>query len=157
MAAIVGETDRGTTVAFRGSLPYDTPMKKPEEATTPFNELLGTRCLLREKGLARYELGVDSVHLNRRGVAHGGVVASLLDTALGAAVVSSIAKEEWCGTLELSIQFREPVRPGVVMAEGRVARRGRTAAFAEGELRDASGKILATAHGVWTIWPNRPS
>ena len=126
------------------------------KARTPFDELLGVRCLARESARAVYELTVGPAHLNRRGVAHGGVVASLLDTALGAAVVSAITKEEWCGTLQISVQFREPVRPGRVTAEGRMVRRGRTAAFAEGELRDDAGTTLATAHGVWTIWPTRP-
>jgi uncharacterized protein (TIGR00369 family) len=126
-------------------------------ATTPFNELLGTRCVLKEPGRTRYELTVGPQHLNKRGVAHGGVVTSLLDTALGASVVASIRIEEWTGTLELSVQFREPVLPGVITAEGRVARRGRTVAFAEGEIRDSTGRILATAHGVWTIWPAKPS
>ncbi len=132
-------------------------MSDLRSSTTPFNDLLGTRCVLREPGRTRYELTVGPDHLNKRGVAHGGVVASLLDTALGAAVVASIAPEEWTGTLELSVQFREPVLPGPVVAEGRVARRGRTIAFAEGEIRDAAGRILATAHGVWTIWPGKPS
>jgi uncharacterized protein (TIGR00369 family) len=72
-------------------------------------------------------------------------------------VVASIQPQEWTGTLELSVQFREPVLPGVITAEGRVARRGKTIAFAEGEIRDSAGRILATAHGVWTIWPGRPS
>ena len=144
-------------VAFGGGVPYDTRMKTPQEGSTPFNDLLGSRMVLRETGRMRYELTVGPDHLNRRGVAHGGVVASLLDTALGAAVVSSITKEEWTGTLELSVQFREPVRPGVVTAEGRMVRRGKTAAFAEGEIRDAAGKILAVAHGVWTIWPRKPA
>lgn len=132
-------------------------MSDLRSATTPFNELLGTRCVLREPGRTRYELTVGADHLNKRGVAHGGVVASLLDTALGAAVVASIAPEEWTGTLELSVQFREPVLPGVIVAEGRVARRGKSIAFAEGEIRDEAGRILATAHGVWTIWPGKPS
>ena len=123
----------------------------------PFHALLGLRCLSRDGGKARYELAVGPEHLNRRGVAHGGVIAGLLDTALGTAVVSGITREEWCGTMELSIQFREPVLPGLITAEGRMARRGKTAAFAEGEVRDASGHVLATAHGVWTIWPGRPA
>jgi uncharacterized protein (TIGR00369 family) len=131
-------------------------MKKLAEATTPFNEMLGSRCTLREPGRTRYELEVGPDHLNKRGVAHGGVVASLLDTALGSAVVSAIRPREWTGTLELSVQFREPVFPGVIAAEGRVARRGRSVAFAEGEIRDPQGKILAVAHGVWTIWPKKP-
>ena len=132
-------------------------MSDLHSATTPFNDLLGTRCVLKEAGRTRYELAVGPQHLNKRGVAHGGVVTSLLDTALGAAVVSSIQPEEWTGTLELSVQFREPVIPGVIIAEGRVARRGKAVAFAEGEIRDSAGRILATAHGVWTIWARKPS
>ena len=134
------------------------PPRKPTDREEPaFHELLGARLLEHDQGRACYELTVGAEHLNRRGVAHGGVAASLLDSALGTAVVTSIRKEEWCGTLELSVQFREAIRPGRITAEGRMARRGRTAAFAEGEIRDAAGKILATAHGVWTIWPTKPS
>jgi uncharacterized protein (TIGR00369 family) len=132
-------------------------MSQPHDEEPPFHELIGARCTLREEGRARYELTVGPQHLNRRGVAHGGVVSALLDTALGTAVVAAIAREEWCGTMQLSIQFREPVFPGMVTAEGRMARRGRTAAFAEGEIRDARGRVLATAEGVWTIWPTRPA
>ena len=131
-------------------------MKSSQAGSTPFSQLLGMRCLEREKGRARYELEVGPEHLNRRGVAHGGVVTSLLDTALGASVGSTLTPEEWTGTLELSVQFREPVRPGVVTGEGRLARRGKRVAFAEGEIRDPSGKVLASAHGVWTIWPKKP-
>ena len=143
-------------VARDEGVPYDTRMKSPQGGGTPFGELLGMRCVHKEKNLARYELEIVADHLNKRGVAHGGVVASLLDTALGASVVFSLTPEEWTGTLELSVQFREAVRPGVVVAEGRLARRGRSVAFAEGEIRDASGRILASAHGVWTIWPRKP-
>jgi len=132
-------------------------MSQPHDEEPPFHELIGARCTLRESGRAQYELTVGPQHLNRRGVAHGGVVSALLDTALGTAVVAAITREEWCGTMQLSIQFREPVFPGMVTAEGRMARRGRTAAFAEGEIRDARGRVLATAEGVWTIWPTRPA
>jgi uncharacterized protein (TIGR00369 family) len=132
-------------------------VKNPSSESTPFSRLLGIRRLVRENGTSRYEMTIGPDHLNRRGVAHGGVVASLLDTALGASVVSSLTPEEWTGTLELSVQFREPVRPGRVTAQGRMARRGRNVAFAEGEILDASGKILASGHGVWTIWPKKPA
>jgi len=131
-------------------------MSQPQAGSTPFSQLLGMRCIFREQGKTRYELEVGPNLLNKRGVAHGGVVTSLLDTALGGAVVSSLTQEEWTGTLELSVQFREPVRPGPVIGEGRMARRGKSVAFAEGEVRDAEGKVLASAHGVWNIWPKKP-
>jgi acyl-coenzyme A thioesterase 13 len=131
-------------------------MDDPHDQEPPFHKLIGARCIERGGGRARYALDLGPDHLNRRGVAHGGVVGALLDMALGTAVVAAIEPQEWCGTMMLTIQFREPVFPGAITVEGRMARRGRTAAFAEGEIRDAQGRLLATAEGVWTIWPQRP-
>ena len=126
-------------------------------STTPFNRWFGIRCLEAGVGRSEYELVVTPTLANRRGVAHGGAVCSLLDTALGAAVVSGIDVQEWCATLELSIQFREPVRLGRIVGRGRMVKRGRHAAFAEGEIVDGEGRALAVAHGTWYIWPRRPS
>jgi uncharacterized protein (TIGR00369 family) len=125
-------------------------------SSTAFNRWFGIRCVTRDAGRAEYEMQVTPGMLNRRGVAHGGAVCSLLDTALGAAVVSGIDPEEWCATLELSIQFRDPMRSGRVVGRGRMVKRGRRAAFAEGEIVDGSGKVLAVAHGTWYIWPAQP-
>ena len=107
-------------------------------------------------GKSEVELELVPAHCNRRGVAHGGVVCGLLDTALGAAVVSSLGESEWCGTLELSVQFRDPARHSPLRARGRLARRGRRVALAEGEVIDARDRVIAVAHGVWTIWPSHP-
>ncbi len=126
-------------------------------STTPFNEWFGMRCVERGDGKAVYELQVTPDLLNKRGVAHGGVVTSLLDTALGSAVVSAIGAEEWCATLELSVQFREPVRTGRIVGRGRMVKRGRRAAFAEGEILDERRQVLAVAHGTWYLWPRRPA
>jgi acyl-coenzyme A thioesterase PaaI-like protein len=46
--------------------------------------------------------------------------------------------------------------PGRVVGHGRLAQRGRSAAFAEGEIVDGSGTVLAVAQGTWYIWPTRP-
>ncbi len=123
---------------------------------TPFNRWFGIRCVSRGEGASVYELEIRPDMLNRRGVAHGGVTSSLLDSALGAAVVSGIAPEEWCATMQLSIQFRQPLRVGRVEARGRMTQRGRRAAYAEGEILDAQGRVLAVAHGAWYVWPTRP-
>jgi uncharacterized protein (TIGR00369 family) len=122
----------------------------------PFNRWFGLRCLSREGGRASYEMLVTGRLLNQRGVAHGGAATSLLDTALGAAIVSALAPEEWCATLQISVQFRRPIRPGRVVGHGRLVQRGRSAAFAEGEIVDAGGAVLAVAQGTWYIWPSRP-
>ena len=103
---------------------------------------------------ARLTLGPQ--HLNSRGVAHGGVVAALLDTALGDAVVAAIPKAWWCATISLSVQFIAGARRGELIARGRCLRHGRSTAFASGEARDASGRLVATAQGSWHLWPDHP-
>lgn len=123
---------------------------------TPFDELLGLSLRRVESGEAEAVLELSARHRNRRGVAHGGVLSALLDTGMGAAVVSTLKPEEWCGTLELSVQFRDPAREGPLTCRGRVVRRGRRVAFAEGEIVDAEGRTVAAGHGVWTIWPRHP-
>ena len=130
--------------------------KTAQRNPTPFDELLGLDVVAAEGGEAEVRLVLTPGHLNRRGVAHGGVVSALLDVSLGAAVVSTTTAEEWCGTLELSVQFRDPARRGPLTGRGRVERRGRSVAFAAGEVVDARGRIVAAAHGVWTIWPSNP-
>lgn len=130
--------------------------ERPKRRPTPFDELMGMEFMVAADGAAEVRLEVTPGHRNGRGVAHGGVVASLLDSSLGAAVVSTLAPQEWCGTLELSIQFRNPARHGPLVGRGRVERRGRRIAFAAGEVIDARGKVVAAAHGVWTIWPGHP-
>jgi len=123
---------------------------------TPFGRHLGIEILEAVAGTASARLELEEHLCNRRGVAHGGAVASLLDSALGAAVISSMEPQEWCGTLQLSIQYNNPARHGPLTAAGRVVRRGRRVAFAEGEVTDARGGVVARAHGTWTIWPGHP-
>ena len=123
---------------------------------TPFDELLGIEPVRVADGQSEIRLELTPAHCNRRGVAHGGVVSALLDVSLGSAVVSTTTEEEWCGTLELSVQFRDPARHGPLTGHGRVERRGRRVAFAAGEVVDARGRVVAAAHGVWTIWPSHP-
>jgi 5-carboxymethyl-2-hydroxymuconate isomerase len=122
----------------------------------PFNQYLGVEVDRMEKGEAQASLVVGPHHLNGRGVAHGGVISALLDTVLGAAVIASIPKEWWCATISLSVQFLEGAREGRIVASGKVVRRGKRVAFADGEVRDGSGRLLATASGSWHLWPFRP-
>lgn len=124
--------------------------------TTPFNEFMGMQLVRREEGEVELAIELAPQHLNRKGVAHGGVIATLLDSALGAAVISSIPPEWWCTTISLSIQFVSGATPGRLTGSGRVVRRGRAVAFARGEVHDSGGKLVATAEGSWHLWPHHP-
>jgi len=128
----------------------------PPERIPAFNRLIGLQRIRAGKGRAEITLELRAEHLNRRGVAHGGLLSAMLDAALGSAVVSGIREEEWCGTAQLSVQFRRPGTGTVLTGRGRMAQRGHRLAFAEGEVVDAGGNIVASAHGAWYVWPSHP-
>jgi 5-carboxymethyl-2-hydroxymuconate isomerase len=122
----------------------------------PFNQYLGIRVTRMEGGEAEALVELAPHHTNNRGVAHGGVVSSLLDSAMGAAVISAIPKEWWCATTGLTIQFVAGAHEGTLTATGKVVRRGRSIAFVQGEAHDATGRLMATAQGTWHLWPHKP-
>ncbi len=128
----------------------------PIDRVPEFNRLLGIDRIRSGAGRAEVALELKKELTNRRGVAHGGLITSLLDVALGSAVISGLRSEEWCGTVQLSVQFREPGVGTSLTARGRMMRRGRHVAFAEGEVVDDGNHIVATAHGTWHVWPSRP-
>ena len=96
---------------------------------------------------------VERRHLNINGVVHGGVYATILDTAMGGAVVSLLAEGEVTATTSLYVEFLRPSREGQrLRARGEVVRRGRHLAFVQGNLYDGDEKLLSQAHGTWYIW-----
>ncbi len=96
---------------------------------------------------------VEHRHLNLNGVVHGGVYATILDTAMGASVVSLLAPSETTATTSLYVEFLRAAREGATLtARGEVLRRGHHIAFAEGDLTDGEGRTLSQARGTWYIW-----
>ena len=97
-------------------------------------------------------------HLNAGGVAHGGLHATLLDTAMGGTLVTTLPKQEWCATAQLDLSYLEPAYVGShLTAVGEVVRRGRNIAHLQGEITDQNGKKIAHARGTWVVWEKKPS
>ncbi|MGI0131086.1 MAG: PaaI family thioesterase [Thermoplasmata archaeon] len=96
---------------------------------------------------------VERRHLNINGVVHGGVYATILDTAMGGAVVSLLGEGETTATTSLYVEFLRAGREGETLtARGDVLRRGRHIAFAEGNLFGPDGRRFSQARGTWYIW-----
>jgi uncharacterized protein (TIGR00369 family) len=120
-------------------------------------ESLGMEITDFSQGSCVVELTVAKKHLNMGGMAHGGVHATLLDTAMGGTLVSIISKEEWCATAQLDISYLNAVVEGIhLVATAEVVRRGRNLAHVEGKLVSGEGEVVATAKGTWAIWETRP-
>jgi uncharacterized protein (TIGR00369 family) len=78
-------------------------------------------------------------------IVHGGMVTTLLDTAMGGACWSVLAEEESFLTADLRVEFVRAARPGVLRAEGVVVQRNRRVAFCSADLYDADGELLASS------------
>jgi uncharacterized protein (TIGR00369 family) len=91
-------------------------------------------------------------HLNVNGVVHGGVYATILDTAMGWAVKTTCGPDEIMATISLYIEFIRAARLGqTLVARGKITRRGNHVAFCQGKLTDEKGILLAAAKGAWYV------
>lgn len=88
--------------------------------------------------------------LNPFGTVHGGFTATLLDSCMGLAVLSTLEKGIGQTTLEFKISLVRPITPdtGPIRAEGNALSRGRRVGTAEGRVTDSNGRLLA--HGTTT-------
>ncbi|MBM2293126.1 PaaI family thioesterase [Sulfitobacter pseudonitzschiae] len=102
-------------------------------------------------GKARCVLDVGAQHGNRHGALHGGIIACILDNAMGygAAIHSSGDGSDKFLTISMNTQFIASSNSGRVTATGKVTGGGRNLMFLEGELHDEDGRLLATATGVY--------
>jgi uncharacterized protein (TIGR00369 family) len=82
------------------------------------------------------------------GFVHGGMVSFALDNAGGIAVMTNNVGIDQV-TLELKVNFLEPLKKEPFTAKGTVLRHGRITSVAEAELRDGDGKLCAKALGTW--------
>jgi uncharacterized protein (TIGR00369 family) len=99
------------------------------------------------EGHAVFRVTPQEFHYNPLGTVHGGVFATLLDSACGCAVHTMLPEGVFYTSLDLSVKFLRSVTVGTgpITAEGTVVHLGRRTALAEAKLTDGAGKLYATA------------
>ncbi|MEM6438896.1 MAG: PaaI family thioesterase [Pseudomonadota bacterium] len=117
------------------------------EPPYPLQRLLGHAVTAWSEGFARVEMPLREMHGNRHGIPHGGVHATLLDTACGyaGAWTGDPDRPRHCMTLTLTVNYVGRATGERLIAEARVVGGGRRSFFAEAELRDEHGVLVATA------------
>lgn len=107
------------------------------------------------EGFATFQGVPSEKHLNPMGGVHGGWAATIMDSALGCAVHTTLAKGEAYTTVEFKVNLTRPITPrtGLVTCEGRVVHKGRTIAVSEATLKDKDGKLLAFGTETCSIFP----
>ena len=109
-----------------------------------------------EPGRAVLKMRVRPRHIQIHGVVHGGILAALADTVGALGIYLQVPRGTRIATIEMKINFLEPVEKGVLMAEGRVLRKGKNFAVSECDVRDDHRRLVAKALVTYSITPGRP-
>ena len=113
---------------------------------------LGFELVRVEDGEVWFECTPDGSVYNPIGAVHGGLVCTLLDSACGCAVHSTLPAGTGYTSVEIKVSYLRPVQAGdELTAHGWVTKPGRRVAFAEGDVRDAEGRIVATGSSTLLI------
>jgi uncharacterized protein (TIGR00369 family) len=108
-----------------------------------------------QRGRIVFEFTPQEQHYNAIGVVHGGIACTLLDSAMGSAIHTTLPAGAMLSTLQVNINFVRAMtsKSGLMRCEGRVLHEGNRVATAEASLCDRNGKLHA--HGTTTCLISR--
>lgn len=113
--------------------------------TIPYVQLIGIELFEIARGSATLRLDLRDELMRNGGIAHGGVIASLIDTASAFAVMSGLEAGQTTTTIDLTIQYLRPLVKGQARASARVLRAGRRVAVVSVEVTNDAEVLAATA------------
>jgi uncharacterized protein (TIGR00369 family) len=114
-----------------------------------FIEFVGAEDPESSDGMARLVVELDARHLNPAGAVHGGMLATLVDATMGAAV-RSVADGEAPATSQLTVTYLRPGQPGRLLVSARVSKRGDSLTMCEADV-EQDGKTLAHALATFAL------
>jgi uncharacterized protein (TIGR00369 family) len=111
----------------------------------PFAQLLGLKLGALARGSAELKLNIREELKRNRGLVHGGVTASLIDTAAAFAILTLLEPGQRTSTVDLTIHYLRPLLKGKTTAQARVVRAGRRLIVVSVDVFDESEVLVATA------------
>ena len=129
---------------------YEKALRKAVE-NAPYYQLLQIHLDEIDTGFARFRMPFRRELVQAYGVAHGGAITSLADTAVAFALMTLIQPGERVTTVEIKINFLTPVTEGELVGESRVIQKGKRLALAETEVKDQNGKLVAKGLATYMI------
>ena len=115
-----------------------------------FADTVGIGAVTAQGGEARAELRVEDRHLNPAGTVHGGVMATLVDTAMGAAVHSMTGDNDTAATTQLTIAYLRAGRNGLLRVRARVGKQGEHVLVCEAQI-EQDGQALIEALATFAV------
>ena len=121
------------------------------KSSQPYWTLLGIEMLDVKKGWAKLQLPFAKKLTHPYGIAHGGVIFSLADSAVAMALLGLVEKGERFTTVEMNINYVRPFREGNITAEARIINKGSRIALGDVDVRDDQGDLVAKCLATYTI------
>ena len=121
------------------------------KSSQPYWTLLGIEMLDVKKGWAKLQLPFAKKLTHPYGIAHGGVIFSLADSAVAMALLGLVEKGERFTTVEMNINYVSPFRGGNITAEARIINKGSRIALGDVDVRDDQGGLVAKCLATYTI------
>jgi uncharacterized protein (TIGR00369 family) len=119
-------------------------------ASGGFAARLGARVESADDGSARIAFDVTEEHLNPAGTLHGGVLATLVDTAMGTAVRSATDDDDVPATSQLTVTYLRPGSPGPLVVTARVRTKGQHLTVCEADV-EQEGKAIGHAVATFAL------
>ena len=117
--------------------------------TSPFPNHLRMRLVSISLDQATVKLVTGQCHLQPFGIVHGGVMATLIDTATFWSAFLRLPEDDGLVNIDLKLNYLKSIVSGVITAEGRCIRAGRSISYAEARVMDKEGSLIA--HGTSTL------
>ena len=148
-----GQLDMSTLLTLDG-LGQLRAMVEGEAPRPPIMDTLDICGFEAERGRVVVALRAQEFHYNPLGTVHGGVLATLLDTAAACAVHSTLEVGEMYTSMDLTTKFLRAVtvESGLLTCEGTIVQRGRRTALAQAALTDEAGRLVAHATSTCMIF-----
>lgn len=116
----------------------------------PYAQMLGIEFVDVKIGEAVLKLKMRDELRQPYGVLHGGATASLIDTAMAFAVISSTGEDEIATTVDLTVHYLRPVTEGEIICTAKMVRTGKRILTISAEVVNEQGKLIATALSTYT-------
>lgn len=141
---------------FAGLEHYRTVLHS-EDRAEGIDGLLGMAMTSIETGTATFELKTGAQHSNSLGIVHGGIGATMLDSAMACAIHSMLGAGDKFITVELKVNYIRAahIEGEVLTARGKVVHMGRSIAVADGQIHNDVGQLIAHATTTCLVRRNR--
>ncbi len=123
---------------------------RERSAQSPFTRWMGYELVSIADGESEIRLPLQEHHFNPGGIAHGGVIASLLDSAIGLALRTKIGAASHV-TVQLDIHYLAAARGGVITGKGKAVHSGKRIGYGEGQVYSEDGKLVATGAATFLV------